>query len=101
MSTGGDSVSDRRERVFELPPQEMLQQLEPHERVLLEVKGKLYGGSWDQMLADLKARLQGKPYVFKLSRTIERDVSAIERMVAYEAAHNVDLSRLLDARERD
>lgn len=88
-------MSDQTDPALELSPVEMLQQLEPNERVLLEVKDKLYGGSWEQVLTDLRARLDGQPYLFKLSKTIQRDVSAIEKMMAYEARHGVDLLRLL------
>lgn len=95
MSVGGGRVSDQQDPMLELTPEELLQGLEQHERVLLEVKIKLYEGSWEQMLIDLRARLDGKPYIYKLSKTITRDISAIERLMAYESRRGVDLADLM------
>jgi hypothetical protein len=80
-------------------PAEFVKQLEPHERVLIELRDQLYEGSWDRVLSDLRARQRGDPYVFKLSRTIARDIGAIERLQRYEREHQVDLSRLLKGEE--
>ncbi|MBV8878465.1 MAG: hypothetical protein JO332_00740, partial [Planctomycetaceae bacterium] len=40
--------------------------LSPDEKTLVTLRDELYGGSWDQMLGDLRDRLKGKPYIFKL-----------------------------------
>ena len=79
---------------LDVPPEVFLQRLESYERVLLDLKDQLYEGSWERILEDLKARLDGKPYIYKLSQTISRDVAAIERMKAYELRQNVNLSEL-------
>ena len=80
---------------LDVPPEVFIQRMEPHERVLLELKDHLYEGSWERILEDLRARLDNKPYIYKLSQRITRDVAAIERMKAYEKIKQVDLSRLL------
>ena len=49
----------------------------------------------DRILGDLKARLENKPYMYKLGQTISRDMAAIERMRAYELRNNVNLSELV------
>ena len=42
-----------------------------------------------------EARLENKPYIYRLSNAIERDLKAIERMQAYETRHKVNLSSVL------
>ncbi|MCW8132605.1 MAG: hypothetical protein KIS92_19810 [Planctomycetota bacterium] len=79
---------------MDLDPEAFLSRLEPYERVLLDMKNMLYEGSWERVLADLRARLKGEPYVYKLSQTIARDIAAIERIRAYELRHGIDLSRV-------
>ena len=78
-----------------LSPAEFVKRLEPHERVLIELRDQLYEGSWDRVLSDLRARQRGEPYVFKLSQTIARDIEAIEKLQCYEKDHQVNLARLL------
>jgi len=78
-----------------LPPEEFAGCLEHYERILVELRDKLYEGSWDRILGDLKARLDGKPYVYKLSQTITRDIAAIGKLQAYEARHGVNLAEVL------
>jgi hypothetical protein len=58
----------------------------------------LYEGSWERILEDLRARLEGEPYIYKLSQTITRDIAAIERMRAYERRHEVSLADLVRKR---
>ena len=43
------------------------------ERILVVLKAELYEGSSDDMVADLKARLEGRPYIFKLAHRITDD----------------------------
>ena len=83
---------------LEVPPEVFVASLEPHERVLLDLKDQLYEGSWERILGDLRARMENKPYLFKLSQTISRDLAAIERMRSYELRQNVSLSKLLRGR---
>lgn len=80
---------------LDVPPEVFIERLETFERVLLDVKDQLYGGSWERILSDLRARLDNKPYIYKLSQTITRDVAAIERMKSYEIRQKVNLSKLL------
>ena len=86
--TGSDPYLD-------VPPGVFIGRLEPYERVLLDLKDQLYEGSWERILDDLRARLDNKPYIYKLSQTITRDVAAIERMKSYEMRQKVSLSTLL------
>ena len=61
-------------------------------RMLVVLKAQLYGGKWEPMLDDLRNRLAGKPYIFKLANRIQDDVERIEQMRKFEADHNVDLA---------
>ena len=62
------------------------------ERMLVVLKRELYEGSWDEMVADLKARLEGRPYIFKLAHRITDDLERIERLRAFERHHRTDLA---------
>lgn len=61
-------------------------------RMLVVLKAQLYGGDWEPMLDDLRNRLSGKPYIFKLANRIQDDIQRIERMLEFETEHNVDLA---------
>lgn len=87
--------------ILDVPVEVFLARLEPYERVLLDVKDQLYEGSWERILGDLRARLDNKPYLYKLSQTIARDVAAIERMRAYELRWRVNLSALARGLNRE
>ena len=65
------------------------------ERMLVILRQELYEGSWDEMVADLKARLGGKPYIFKLASRIEDDLVRIEKLREFEADASVDLSKFI------
>jgi len=60
--------------------------------MLVALKSQLYGGSWEPMLDDLRNRLAGKPYIFKLVHRIQDDIGRIEEMQKFEAEHSVDLA---------
>ncbi|MCZ7646850.1 MAG: hypothetical protein M5U26_16435 [Planctomycetota bacterium] len=92
MSDGGDATPARPDPLLDLAPAAFVERLEPFERVLIELKETLYEGSWDRVLDDLRARLDGRPYLFKLGQTIARDIAAIERMRAYERRHGLELT---------
>ena len=66
--------------------------LSEEHRMLVILKAQLYDGTWDSMLNDLKNRLAGKPYIFKLVNRINEDIERIEEMQQFEAEHNVDLA---------
>lgn len=69
-----------------------VQGMTSEERMLVVLKRELYEGSWDEMQADLKARLEGRPYIFKLAHRISDDLVRIQRLRTFEATHGVDLS---------
>jgi hypothetical protein len=62
------------------------------ERMLVVLKAELYEGSWDDMAADLKARLEDRPYIFKLAHRITDDLERIRRLREFEDSCGVDLS---------
>ncbi|MHC4075622.1 MAG: hypothetical protein ACYSRR_00935 [Planctomycetota bacterium] len=70
--------------------------LSDEHRMLIVLKAQLYDGQWEPMLDDLKNRLAGKPYIFKLASRIQDDVDRIEMMEKFEAQHNVDLADYVD-----
>ena len=61
-------------------------------RMLVILKAQLYAGSWEPMLDDLRNRLAGKPYIFKLANRIQDDIERIEQMAQFEADNNIDLA---------
>ncbi len=71
-------------------------QMTREERLLVVVRRELYDGSWDQMQADLSARLAGRPYVFKLAHRIEDDLERIERLRQFERDCGVDLTEFVE-----
>ncbi len=66
--------------------------LSEEQRMLVVLKRELYGGSWEPMVDDLRNRLAGEPYIFKLANRIEDDVRRIEAMSEFEGEHGVDLA---------
>ena len=66
--------------------------LDNEHRMLVVLKAQLYGGRWEPMVDDLKNRLAGKPYIFKLTNRINDDVERINEMLEFEKAHGVDLA---------
>lgn len=79
-------------------PDETRQQIErflaaltSEERMLIVLKSDLYEGRWDEMVEDLRARLDGRPYVFKLAHRIEDDLARIEKLRDFEQRMGVDL----------
>ena len=78
-----------------LAAKKFAESLSPEERMLIMLRDELYEGSWDDMIADLKNRLEGKPYVFKLAGRIEADLARIERLKNFEEKNNVSLSKYI------
>jgi len=66
--------------------------LSDEHKMLVALKAQLYGGSWEPMVDDLRNRLAGKPYIFKLVHRIQDDIERIEEMRKFEAEHKVDLA---------
>jgi hypothetical protein len=65
--------------------------LSDEHRMLVILKAQLYGGAWEPMLDDLRNRLAGKPYIFKLANRIKDDIERIEQMQTFETKHRIDL----------
>ena len=61
------------------------------QRMLVVLKRELYDGSWDEMIRDLRARLEGRPYIFKLAHRIVDDLDRIEQLRQAEQLFGVDL----------
>ncbi|MBI5724839.1 MAG: hypothetical protein HZA50_12840 [Planctomycetes bacterium] len=61
--------------------------LSEQERMLIVLKRELYEGSWNEMVADLRARLEGGPYIFKLNSRIGEDLERIEKLRRFETDH--------------
>jgi len=96
QAPGGDSP-DQEARQGEAAPGEIerfVSSLAPEERLLVRLKAELYEGSWDELVADLEARLAERPYILKLATRIEDDLVRIERLRAFEKEHHVDLANL-------
>lgn len=71
--------------------------LSPVDVTFLAIRDELYGGSWDEVEADLRARLDGKPTIFELTTKIEEDLDRIDRLRGFESTHGVDLRQVADA----
>jgi len=70
--------------------------LSEEHKMLVALKVQLYGGSWEPMLDDLRNRLAGKPYIFKLVHRIQDDIERIEEMRKFETEHKIDLAEYVD-----
>ncbi len=66
--------------------------LSDEHRMLVVLKAQLYGGTWEPMVDDLRDRLAGKPYIFKLANRIGDDIERIEQMQQFETEHKIDLA---------
>ncbi len=75
---------------------EFVSGLSEEHRMLVALKAQLYDGTWEPMLDDLRNRLAGKPYIFKLASRIKDDIERIEEMRKFEAEHHIDLADYID-----
>jgi len=75
---------------------DFVNRLSEEHRMLVILKAQLYDGTWEPMLDDLRKRLAGKPYIFKLANRIKDDIERIQQMQKFEAEHNVDLADYVD-----
>ena len=66
--------------------------LSEEETMLITLRDELYGGSWEKMEQDLRDRLQGRPYIFKLVNRIEEDLHRIEKLKGYEDEQGINLA---------
>lgn len=46
---------------------------------LTEIRDEIYGGSWNEMLVDLKHRLNKRPYNHRIEQQIKVDIKVIEK----------------------
>lgn len=70
---------------------QFVEALSREERMLVVLKSELYEGDWEEMVADLQARLEGRPYIFKLAHRIADDLERIRRLQKFEQSTGVDL----------
>ncbi len=75
--------------------QEYVSRLTEEEQMLIMLHRELYENSWQAMLNDLRNRLDGKPYIFKLASRIQDDIARIEKLQSFEREHNVKLSEFV------
>jgi hypothetical protein len=66
--------------------------LSDEHRMLVVLKSQLYDDVWEPMLDDLRNRLSGKPYIFKLVNRIQDDIGRIEKMQEFESEHDINLA---------
>ncbi|KPL21007.1 MAG: hypothetical protein AMJ75_10780 [Phycisphaerae bacterium SM1_79] len=69
--------------------------LSEEHRMLVVLKAQLYDDMWEPMLDDLRNRLSGKPYIFKLVNRIQDDIGRIEEMQEFESEHDIDLAEYI------
>jgi hypothetical protein len=81
--------------VVKNPHKKFVESLSPEERMLIILRDELYTNSWDRMLQDLKERLRGRPYIFKLVNRIQDDIERIEKLRKYETKHGIDLAQFV------
>jgi len=84
-------MSSRSYKNVEKTVADYVDRLSEEHKMLVALKSQLYGGSWEPMLDDLRNRLAGKPYIFKLVHRIQDDIERIEEMRKFEVEHQVDL----------
>lgn len=85
-------MTKKHRQVVEAEIQVLVASLSPEDKVLIDVRDELYGSDWEEMRADLKARLEGKPYIFKLATRIEEDLVRIAKLKAFEQKHRLNLT---------
>ena len=87
-----EKSEDQKDSSLDALAKDFVRGLDNEHKMLVVLKAQLYGGSWLPMLDDLQNRLEGKPYIFKLSTRIKDDVQRIEQMKAFEELHGIDLA---------
>jgi hypothetical protein len=73
--------------------------LSAEHKMLIILKNQLYGSDWEPMYKDLKNRLDGKPYIFKLANRINDDIERIEQMRLFEKEFDCNLCDFVDSVE--
>ena len=77
------------------PHETYFRSLSREEVHLVALKKFLYEGSWDEIVKDLIARKEGKPYIYKLDTRIVEDLDRIKSLKEYERRTDVDLGTYL------
>ena len=75
--------------------QHFVDSLSSGERMLIRIRDELYEGSWKLMLEDLRRRLEGKVYIFRLVNKIEQDIGGIQKLQRYEDEQKTNLNRYI------
>ena len=97
MAEPGGNSAKAREAAVSKEVRDFVDRLSDEHRMLVVLKAQLYDGAWEPMLDDLRNRLAGKPYVFKLVNRIQDDIKRIEEMQKFEAEHDIDLADYVEA----
>ncbi|NLE29925.1 MAG: hypothetical protein GX629_09685 [Phycisphaerae bacterium] len=74
----------------------ILDRLTEQEKILIVCNRELYGGQWELILKDLNARIEKRPYVFKLGRRIRDDIERVRRLQAIEKTYAVKLGDYIE-----
>jgi hypothetical protein len=92
VTKNSEKIEDRENVSSDGVVEDFVSRLSNEHKMLVVLKAQLYSGSWESMLDDLKNRLAGKPYIFKLVNRINEDVERIEKLKGFEVEHDVDLA---------
>lgn len=92
MAEINQNAQEDRDAAVSKEVSDFVKNLTAEQRMLVVLKKQLYGGQWEPMLDDLRNRLEGKPYIFKLVNRIQDDIERIEKMSAFEKGNSVDLA---------
>jgi len=74
---------------------DVIEHLTEEERMLIVLQSELYDHSWQSMLDDLRNRLDGKPFIFKLASRIQDDIARIEKLKTLEEKHDLKLAEFI------
>jgi hypothetical protein len=92
-------ITEKSDKNRETAVKDYVKGLSAEHKMLIVLKSQLYGGKWEPMYQDLKNRLEGKPYIFKLANRINEDIERIEQMRQFEKENGVDLSEHVESVE--
>jgi hypothetical protein len=92
-------ITEKSDKNREKAVKDYIKGLSAEHKMLIILKSQLYGGKWEPMYQDLKNRLEGKPYIFKLANRINDDIERIEQMRQFEKENDVDLSEHVESVE--
>ena len=93
------NITEKSEKSRKKTVMEYIKSLSAEHKMLIVLKNQLYGGKWEPMYQDLKNRLEGKPYIFKLANRINDDIERIEQMRKFEKENDVDLGEHVESVE--